>query len=86
MELLHFIDNELAPAMAEYGFRANVIPLDLVYGLSGCHSSFAGLFKQVAEERKVDLYDLIIKVSAINRKNPDKALMEQVAADLPKIL
>ena len=86
MELLHFIDNELAPAMAEYGFRANVIPLDLVYGLSGCHSSFAGTFKQVAAEQDVDLYDLIIKVSAINQKNPDKELMEKVAAELKSAL
>ncbi|MFR8087639.1 MAG: 4-hydroxy-2-oxovalerate aldolase [Lachnospirales bacterium] len=79
MELLHFIDGELAPAMKEYGYRANVVPLDLVYGLSGCHSSFAALFQEMAEEKKVDLYDLIIRVSAINQKNPSRELMEETA-------
>ena len=79
MELLAFIDEELAPAMAEYGFRANVIPLDLVYGLSGCHSSFAKTFRAVAEEKGVSLYRLIIDVSAINQKDPSRALMEEVA-------
>lgn len=82
MALLKFIDTELAPAMAEYGVRANVIPLDLVYGLSGCHSSFAKLFQDVAKEKGVDLYKLIIEVSAINQKNPSRELMEEVAAKL----
>lgn len=84
MELLHFIDQELAPAMEEYGYRANVIPLDLVYGLSGCHSSFAKLFEDTAAEKNVDLYELIIKVSAINQKNPSKELIEKVADELQK--
>ena len=79
MTLLHFIDDELAPAMKEYGYRANVIPLDLVYGISGCHSSFAALFREVAEEKQVDLYDLILRVSAVNQKNPSRALMEEMA-------
>ncbi len=78
-ELLRFIDHELAPAMKAYGYRANVIPLDLVYGLSGCHSSFASLFKTVAQEKGVDLYELIIKVSALNRKDPSRELMEETA-------
>ncbi len=82
MALLKFIDEELAPAMAEYGVKANVIPLDLVYGLSGCHSSFAKTFQAVAEEKGVNLYDLIIKVSAINQKDPSRALMEEVADTL----
>ena len=56
-----------------------MVPLDLVYGLSGCHSSFAALFQEMAEEKKVDLYDLIIWVSAINQKNPSRELMEETA-------
>lgn len=84
MELLKFIDEELAPAMAEYGYRANVIPLDLVYGLSGCHSSFAKLFEEVAAQKNVNLYELIIKVSAINQKNPSRDLIEEVAETLKK--
>lgn len=77
--LLHFIDQELAPAMAEYGYRPPVMPLDLVYGLSGCHSNFAGLFEQTAREKGVDLYPLIIEVSRLDRKAPGKALIESVA-------
>ncbi len=80
--LLHFIDNELAPAMAEYGYKAPVIPLDLVYGLAGCHSSFAKLFEDTAKEKEVDLYQLIVKVSEIDRKAPGKELIEKIADEL----
>ena len=82
MKLLHFIDNELAPAMAEYGYKAPVQPLDLVYGMSGCHSSFAKLFSDTAREKEVDLYPLICKVSAIDQKAPSKELIEQVADEM----
>ena len=84
MTLLHFIDRELGPAMEEYGYHVPVKPLDLVYGISGCHSSFARLFKEVAEEKQVDLYLLIIEVSKINQKNPDRELIEQTAERLKK--
>lgn len=81
-KLLHFIDNELAPAMEEYGYKAPVKPLDLVYGLSGCHSSFAKLFEDTAKEKDVDLYKLITEVSAIDRKAPSKELIERIADQL----
>lgn len=80
--LLQFIDDELAPAMAEYGYKAPVIPLDLVYGLSGCHSSFAKLFEDTAKEKGVDLYKLIVKVSEIDQKAPSKELIEKVADEM----
>lgn len=80
--LLHFIDAELAPAMLEYGYKAPVVPVDLVYGLSGCHSSFEKLFEDVAKARKVDLYSLIIKVSELDRKAPSRELIESVADQL----
>ena len=54
-------------------------PIDLVYGMAGCHSSFAKLFSDTAEKEKVDLYELIIKVSAIDKKAPSKELIEQIA-------
>lgn len=82
--LLHFIDSELAPAMAEYGYQAPVKPIDLVYGLSGCHSSFAKLFEDTARERGVDLYHLITDVSAIDQKAPSKQLIEEVAGQLAR--
>lgn len=79
LKLLHFIDDRLAPAMAEYGYKNPVSPIDLVYGMAGCHSSFAKLFSDTAEKEKVDLYELIIKVSAIDKKAPSKELIEQIA-------
>lgn len=80
--LLHFIDHELAPAMEAYGYQAPVKPLDLVYGLSGCHSSFARLFEEAAQEKGVDLYSLIIRVSAMDQKAPSRELIEKTADEL----
>ncbi|MBT9779856.1 4-hydroxy-2-oxovalerate aldolase [Clostridium sp. MCC353] len=80
--LLHFIDDELAPAMAEYGYQAPVKPIDLVYGLAGCHSSFAKLFEDTAKEKDVDLYKLITKVSAIDQKAPSAELINRVADEM----
>lgn len=78
-ELLRFLDDELIPAMEEYGYHVAVKPLDLVYGLSGCHSSFAKLFEDVAKEKGVDLYELIIEVSAVDQKAPSRELIERIA-------
>lgn len=80
--LLDFIDTELAPAMAEYGYKAPVIPLDLIYGLAGCHSSFAKLFEDTAREKNVPLYKLIVEVSKLDRKAPSKELIERIADSL----
>lgn len=82
--LLHFIDEELAPAMAKYGYQAPVKPIDLVYGWSGCHSSFAKLFEDAAREKKVDLYRLITEVSAVDQKAPSKELIEKTADSLQR--
>lgn len=82
MKLLHFIDDDLAPAMAEYGYKAPVQPLDLVYGLSGCHSSFHNRFTEAAEKKGVDLYSLICQVSKIDQKAPSKELIEQIADNI----
>lgn len=80
--LLDFEDKELIPAMEKYSYHVAVKPFDLVLGLAGAHSSFTNAFKEVAAENNVNLYQLILEVSKINRKNPDKALMEEVAAKL----
>lgn len=82
MALLKFEDEELIPAMEEYNYHVAVKPFDLILGLGGAHSSFTKLFREVSEEKQVPLYDLILAVSAVNRKNPDRALMEQVAETL----
>ena len=80
--LLSYLDHELIPAMEEYHYRPAVSPLDLVLGLSGCHSSFLGKFKEVAKEEGIDLYQLIIATSAKDRKAPSLELMHETAKSL----
>jgi 4-hydroxy-2-oxovalerate aldolase len=80
--LLHFIDDELAPALAKQNYKAPVSPLDLVYGYAGCHSSFAKTFKAAAAKYHVDLYRLIIDVSAVDKKAPSQELIEKVAGNI----
>ncbi len=80
--LLHFIDEELAPAMEAYGYQSAIKPIDLIYGYAGCHSSFAKLFEKVAREQGVDLYRLIVEVSEIDRKAPSAELIEKIACKL----
>ena len=82
LTLLHFIEDELEPAMEEQGYHDPVKPLDIVYGYAGCHSSFANLFKETAKEKNVDLFKLIIEVSKIDRKAPSKDLIERIADTL----
>lgn len=82
--LLHFLDQVLIPAMEQYGYHTPVKPLDLVLGYSGCHSSFLPAFKKAAAEKNVDLYQLIIQVSAVNQKNPSEELINEVANKILK--
>ena len=81
-KLLHFIDENLSPEMYGYGYKSAISVIDLVYGLSGCHSSFAKLFADIADESGVDLYRLIIETSAIDRKAPTAELIKDVASKL----
>ena len=80
--LIHFIDDELEPAMKPYGYRVPVEPIDLIYGMAGCHSSFAKRFADIAEAKKVDLFKLIVEVSKIDRKAPSVELIEKIADNL----
>ena len=80
--LLHFIDEELAPAMEKYGYRSAISPVDLVYGLAGCHSNFAKLFEDAAKSHRVDLYRLIMEVSAIDQKSPSAELIDKIARSI----
>lgn len=81
-KLLEFIDNELSPAMEIYGFHNPIPAIDLTYGLTGCHSSFGNMFAKVASEKDVSLYQLIARVSEIDRKSPTIELIESKAAML----
>ncbi len=82
MKLLHFEEEKLIPAMEKYNYHVAVSPFDLVLGLSGTHSSFTKMFRDVAAEKKVDLFRLLEAVGEKNRKNPDRALLEQTADEL----
>lgn len=79
--LLNFIEKELEPAMSK-DYHCPVQPLDLVFGLYGCHSNFYKLFADVADRMQVSLYRLIAETCKIDRKNPSKQLIEQVADQL----
>lgn len=78
-QLLDYLDTELIPQMAPYGYHVAVNPTDLMLGISGCHSNGLGMFRQAAEEEKVSLLRLISQVSEINRKNPSVELIRSVA-------
>ena len=79
MKLLDFEDRELIPAMDKHQYHVTVTPFDLILGLAGAHSSFTKMFREVAAEKDVPLYRLILEVSKINQKNPDRSLTESVA-------
>lgn len=82
--MLSFIEKKLMPAMEPFGFHNPVSPIDLVFGLSGCHSSFLKRYQTVAADTGVDLYRLIVETSAIDRRNPSEELIRTVAAKLPQ--
>lgn len=80
--LLQYLDEELIPAMAQHQYKPAVTPVDLVLGMSGCHSTFLGLFKSIADQYGVSLYQLITSVSKLDRKAPSKELIERIAETL----
>ncbi|MEJ8728140.1 4-hydroxy-2-oxovalerate aldolase [Flintibacter sp. HCN-6482] len=80
--LLHFLDQELIPAMTQQGYKPSLLPKDLILGYSGCHSAFVKTFTAVAADAGVDLYQLIVETSKLNRKNPSETLMREVATKL----
>jgi len=78
-KLLSFIDTKLEPAMKKHNFYNSIKPIDLVYGLAGCHSSFGDSFVKVANQKNVELYQLIVEVSKIDKKAPTIELIERIA-------
>jgi len=80
--LLAYLDAELIPAMKAYDYHVAVCPEDLILGLSGCHSSFLKLYHKVAAEEQVDVYQLIIRVSAKDRKAPSEKLIRRIASEI----
>ena len=77
--LLSSLQEELIPAMWDHGYSPAVGTVDLVYGLSGCHSSNGKMLREVAETKGVDLLKLIVEVSSADRTAPTRALAERMA-------
>ncbi len=57
-------------------------PLDLILGLSGCHSSFTKRFTDIADKYHVPLYPLIVEASKLDQKAPSEELICGVAEKL----
>lgn len=80
--LMKFLDEELVPAMAKHGYKPALLPMDLILGLSGAHSSFLKTFRKVAEEEGVNAMQLVVETSKLNRRNPSEEQMRTVAKTL----
>lgn len=83
-QLLDFIDHELAPEMMLHNYQAAISPNELILGVTGCHSSFEGLFNEVAAQYNVPVYPLISRVSRNNKRSPSRELIQQEAQVLSK--
>ena len=59
-----------------------ILPLDVTAGYAQFHSSFLNKFIPIAEKYKIDLRDLIIKVSEIDKVRPSDDLISQVAEQI----
>ncbi len=81
-KILTYLDSELIPAMKERGYHVSLMPIDLIYGLAGAHSSFAKLFKEIAQKYNVNEYKLIMNVSAVDRKSPSPELVESIVKEM----
>lgn len=81
-KLLEWIEKALIPAMEKYKYYNPIPPVDLIYGLTGCHSNFGKMFEEAAEEKQVSVYRLITNVCKIDRKAPSKELINEEADKL----
>ena len=80
--LLHYLEDYLIPTMESYHYHVAIAPVELMLGLSGCHSSFLPMFRKVAQEEGVSLLKLIAEASTIDRKAPSESLLRDVAKKL----
>ncbi len=56
--------------------------IDIVSGFAMFHSGFLETFTNIAKTHSVDLRDLIIKVSAIEKENPTEELIQTIAQEI----
>lgn len=62
-----------------------VSSLDVSTGMSKLHSNYLPIFRKIASDSDVNLYELIFEVSKINYLNPDKKTIQKIAEDLRRI-
>ena len=77
--LLECVDQISDTIKERYSYHNPIPPLDLIYGVSGAHSSKGKMFKEIAKENDVSLYKLVIEVSKEDMRNPSRELMEEIA-------
>ncbi|WP_434311441.1 4-hydroxy-2-oxovalerate aldolase [Hominifimenecus sp. rT4P-3] len=80
--LLGFVERQLLPELGGCDESSFIRPEDVICGIAGCHSSFLSLFREMAVSHDVPLYDLIERVSVLDRKSPSRELMEAEALAL----
>lgn len=61
------------------GNYSDAYDIDIVSGFAMFHSGFLETFTKIATHHSVDLRDLIIKVSAIEKENPSEELIQKIA-------
>lgn len=62
----------------------NLSDIDIVSGFALCHSSFLDTFQKVSKKLNIDLRDLIIEVSKIEKSDPKHSLIEKIGSKLAK--
>lgn len=76
--LLSRIDNDIMPPTQSY-YHNPIPPVELILGMSGCHSHYLPMFRDVATKHGVDLYKLILDVSVHDKKAPSMEFIESFA-------
>ncbi len=80
--LLAFLKDQLIPAMEKRNYHVPISPIDLVYGLSGTHSSFAPLFEAISNAYHVNIFKLVFATAKRDKKAPSRELIEETAKGL----
>jgi len=61
-----------------------ISPLDAIVGYAQFHSSFLPVVHKIAKKYEIDLYDLIIEISKVEKVNVTLELVQEVAREMKK--
>lgn len=78
-KLLHYLEDELIPAIEPYNYNVAVCPVDLVLGLTGTHSGNLPRIEKIAKGKNVDLFRLIEAVAEFDRESPSEEMISDLA-------